>query len=144
MGFLVRRMRATDIPAIAGLSEKYFPLARIDEGEVRRRTSGGVAYLVAEEDGQVVGFVGGKLRGRDGRISGIAVSPAYERRGIGSALLERATAFARENGRGSLSLLVKEYNVKAVRFYTSHGFSLKAAKPGKDGGVLLLWRGIEN
>jgi len=145
MGIIVRRMGAADAGAIAELGEKYFPLARIDEGEVRRRAAAGIAYFVAELDGKLAGFVDVKLGARQARIGGIAVAPKYERHGIGSALLERAVAFARGNGKSSLSLLVKESNAKAVRFYTQHGFALKGARIGKrNGTVLVLVRGIEN
>jgi len=40
--------------------------------------------------------------------------------------------------------VVKESNVRAVRFYTSNGFAIKRVRPGKTGGVLVLWKGIEN
>ncbi|MDO8339341.1 MAG: GNAT family N-acetyltransferase [Candidatus Burarchaeum sp.] len=145
MGIIVRRMGSADADAIAELSQKYFPLARIDEAEVRRRTARGVQYFVAERDGNLAGFVDVKLGARQVRIGGIAVTPDCERHGIGSALLERAVAFARENGRSSLSLLVKESNAKALRFYTQRGFALKGARIGKrNGTVLVLVRGIEN
>jgi len=145
MGMIVRCMGAADADAIAELSQKYFPLAQIDAGEVRRRTALGVQYFVAELDGKLAGFVDVKLGARQVRIGGIAVAPDCERHGIGSALLERAVAFARENGKSSLSLLVKESNAKALRFYTRHGFALKGARIGKrDGTVLVLVRGIEN
>ncbi len=145
MGRKVRRMGSADAGAIAELSEKYFPLARIDEAEVKRRAALGVQYFVAELDGKIAGFVDVKLGARQARIGGIAVNPMHEKQGIGSALLERAVAFARENGKSSLSLLVKESNVKAVEFYTHHGFALKGARIGKrDGNVLVLVRGLEN
>ena len=145
MGVIVRHMNSEDVRAISELSEKYFPLARIDEGEVRRRAAAGVAYFVAELDGKLAGFVDVKLGARQARIGGIAVAPGCERHGIGSALLECAVAFARESGKSSLSLLVKESNAKALRFYTHHGFALKGARIGKrEGTVLVLVRGLEN
>jgi len=144
MGLVVRRMRGSDRRAIAELSEQYFPLARIDEGEVRRRVANGMIYYVAELGGKVVGFVDLKLHERNARLSGIAVHPKHKERGVGSALLKKALDFARENGKVAVMLKVKESNSKAIRFYTSHGFSTKGAVGGKSGGVLILKHGIEN
>ena len=140
----IRPIRGSDVRAVAELSQHHFPLARIDDGEVRRRISSGIAYIVAEYDGKVVGFVDLKLRERNAHISGIAVHPEYEGRGIGTMLINSAVDFARKNGKAALMLTVKESNAKAVRFYSRLGFSLKGAKSGRSGGVLILWRGLEN
>jgi ribosomal protein S18 acetylase RimI-like enzyme len=136
-------MRGSDTRAIAELSSHYFPLARIDEGEVRRRVSKGFVYFVAELKGKPVGFVDVKVRERSVYICGIAVDPRYEGRGIGSALLERAGKLAGSRGRPALMLTVKEGNAKALKFYMRHGFSVKARRSGREGNVLLLQRALD-
>jgi ribosomal protein S18 acetylase RimI-like enzyme len=84
--------------------------------------------LVAELDGEVAGYV------RIGRvfpiaasdhvlmITGIAVDPACQRRGIGRALLDAAVAEARARGVRRLTLRVLAHNEGAVRLYEQAGF----------------------
>jgi ribosomal protein S18 acetylase RimI-like enzyme len=65
-------------------------------------------------------------------ISDLAVLAAYRGRGIGRALLERAEAFARERGGGTLRVGVRSRNAAARRLYASAGFAedrIELAKP---------------
>jgi ribosomal protein S18 acetylase RimI-like enzyme len=50
------------------------------------------------------------------------VLPAYRRRGLGRALLERAVAFARGKGAKALRVGVLARNEGAARLYRSLGF----------------------
>jgi ribosomal protein S18 acetylase RimI-like enzyme len=87
--------------------------------------------FVAEEDGVVVGFVGVLARvvpepdeaQAYAYVSDLVVLPAYRRRGIGRALLERAEAYARREGAGTLRVGVLAKNEAAGRIYRSIGFS---------------------
>jgi ribosomal protein S18 acetylase RimI-like enzyme len=87
--------------------------------------------FVAEEDGVVVGFVGVLARvvpepdeaQAYAYVSDLVVLPAYRRRGIGRALLERAEAYARREGAGTLRVGVLAKNEAAGRLYRSKGFS---------------------
>jgi ribosomal protein S18 acetylase RimI-like enzyme len=84
--------------------------------------------LVAVEDGEVAGYV---RLGRASRFSssdhvvtvnGIAVDPAWQRRGAGRALIEAAAAEARRRGARRLTLRVFAPNDAARRLYDSAGF----------------------
>jgi ribosomal protein S18 acetylase RimI-like enzyme len=56
-------------------------------------------------------------------ISDLVVLPAYRRRGIGSALLRHAEAYARERGMTLLRINVLAKNQLAGRLYRTFGFS---------------------
>jgi len=84
--------------------------------------------LVAVESGEVAGYV---RLGRASRfpssdhvvtVNGIAVDPAWRRRGIGRALLEAAADEARRRGARRLTLRVFTPNVGARALYDSAGF----------------------
>jgi ribosomal protein S18 acetylase RimI-like enzyme len=93
--------------------------------------------LVAELDGAVAGYV------RIGRvfpiaasdhvlmITGIAVEPAYQRRGVGRALLDAAGAEARARGVRRLTLRVLAHNEAAVRLYEQAGFVVEGVLRGE-------------
>jgi len=86
--------------------------------------------LVAEQDGQVVGYVYGGLEGTDymalrgpaGAVYDIVVDPAHRRGGMGRALLHAALAELRARGAPQVVLSTAEGNVAAQRLFRSAGF----------------------
>ena len=95
-----------------------------------RRAGGAGRIFVSEEGGAVVGFVGVLARvvpepdetQAYAYVSDLVVLPAYRRRGIGRALLERAEAYARGEGARVLRVGVLAKNEAAARLYRSLGF----------------------
>ena len=84
-------------------------------------------FLVAEVDGEVVGYVIANLRktqegSEEGHILAVAVDPAYRRRRVGTALMEQIKGVFKDRGVDQLSLEVKESNREARNFYLNLGF----------------------
>jgi len=84
------------------------------------------AVLVAEEDGRVVARLS---LARDPHPAsrhvadlGLMVDERHRRRGLGTALLEEAVAWARAAGVTKLELHVFPWNVPALALYESFGF----------------------
>lgn len=73
-------------------------------------------FFVAEEGGAVIGF--GTLA-REGEVEAVYVSPDTVRRGVGSALLQKLEARARDLG---LTLLRLDASLNAAPFYEGAGF----------------------
>jgi GNAT superfamily N-acetyltransferase len=76
---------------------------RVHQADAVRATlqEPGMTVLVAEADGQVIGFVAATVRDEDrrlGEIEMLAVDPSHQGRGTGTALTERATDWLRERG----------------------------------------------
>lgn len=59
----------------------------------------------------------------------IRVSPAMRRHGVGSALLAAAETWARARHATVLKVETQNVNVAACRFYSNHGFELRAVNP---------------
>jgi ribosomal protein S18 acetylase RimI-like enzyme len=57
-------------------------------------------------------------------IAHLSVSPEFQRRGIGRALLEFAEKQAREQGIEKLSLLAEQENLNAITLYQHFGFRI--------------------
>jgi ribosomal protein S18 acetylase RimI-like enzyme len=93
--------------------------------------------LVAELDGEIAGYV--RLAQphpiESGRhvlqINGIAVDPAFQRRGVGQALLDAAAAEARSRGARRLTLRVLTHNEAALRLYERCGFVVEGVLRGE-------------
>ena len=80
------------------------------------------AYRVARSGTTVVGYGGLMLAGPDAHVTTLAVSPAHQRRGIGTLLLADLARVARERGCRNLTLEVRVGNRAAQRLYAAFGF----------------------
>jgi ribosomal protein S18 acetylase RimI-like enzyme len=82
-------------------------------------------FLVAEEDGQVVGYVDMTVRAwhATGWIANLVVARRYRRQGIGTALLRAAACWAKEHGLKGLMAEMQTKNYPAIRFYQKNGFT---------------------
>ena len=92
----------------------------------RVRPNDGSANLVAIAGDEVIGSLG--ISREDQPVTrhvaslGMMVSPAWRRRGVGSALMREAIAWARRAGVEKLELSVYPGNEAAIGLYRSFGF----------------------
>ena len=94
--------------------------------------------FVAEVDGAVRGFgwlscdPGQHLIADvDGEVTGMYVHPAVARQGVGTALLDRLEATARERELGAIGMWA---SMNAVPFYEDHGYERVAERVHEFGG----------
>ncbi len=102
----------------------------------------GVGFLVAEDEGYVVGYVIFWIKYEyQGHIISIAVDKNYRRRGAGTKLLVKAIAILSLLKLDTIYLEVNENNVGAVEFYKSFNFKIDRTVPGYyengDGAILM-------
>ncbi len=117
----LRPMRDDDLDRILELEKEIFPepwSRRFFPADPHRS---GVLCLVAEADGQVVGYIVASGKSRV-HIANIAVIPGLRRRGIGRMMIRAAEEFGRSIGAGLFLLEVRESNRSARSFYRSLGF----------------------
>ena len=82
-------------------------------------------FLVAEEQGDAIGFAGFELNHMEGpkaKLHKLYLLPSSQGKGVGKALLLEVAKRAREAGQKSLVLNVNKYNEKAINFYRALGF----------------------
>jgi ribosomal protein S18 acetylase RimI-like enzyme len=79
-------------------------------------------FLLAEQDGQVVGTVLGGFDGRRGMVYHLAVQVEYRLRGIGDALMEELERRLKQKGCIRYYLMVTNDNQEAIRFYEKRGW----------------------
>jgi ribosomal protein S18 acetylase RimI-like enzyme len=95
-----------------------------DRPEHVRRAAGldRVAFLVAEQDGLLVGTIIATFDGWRGNIYRLAVHPAHRRRGVARRLVAAAEeAFARWGARRMTALVVREHD-RATAFWKAVGY----------------------
>lgn len=94
--------------------------------------------LVAEHNGQVVGFVIARMVDREWELENVAVNPGNQRKGIGQALLRILTDVAANSGAEAIYLEVRESNSGARILYEHCGFQQTGRRknyysaPGED------------
>ena len=81
-------------------------------------------FLVAEQDGKIVGAVMGGYDGRRGLVYHLAVAPEARRLGIGKALMDEVEARLREKGCLKSYLLVTRDNAEVLSFYLDLGWEV--------------------
>lgn len=79
-------------------------------------------FLVAEEDGKIIGTVIGGYDGRRGLIYHLAVHALFRGRGIGSRLMDELESRLRAKGCIRCYLLVTTDNEEAMHYYEKRGW----------------------
>lgn len=121
---LVRSAAAGDVPAIVALEETAFPLDPwsmnlVGEGVSDRLPT--VSYVVAELDGEVVGYAVVSVVDV-AELQRIVVLPRLRRCGVARSLLAAVRERAATGGADRMLLEVREDNVAARAFYDREGF----------------------
>lgn len=80
-------------------------------------------FLVAEDDGRLIGTVIGGYDGRRGIVYHLAVDGAYRGHGIGTALMDEVERRLKDKGCLRCYLLVTPDNPEAMRYYEKRGWS---------------------
>lgn len=119
--------RSGDVPTLgvmAGtLVENGLPQTWGDARIRRCLTHRDYVVLVARAGRRIVGFAIMEFLDRHAHLALLAVAPAYQRHGIGRALLEWLEATARTAGTFLIHLEVRAGNVAARRFYARIGYA---------------------
>ena len=120
----LRPMRWWDVEAAHALETALFPdpwsvetfwseLAHVPETR---------HYLVAEQDGELVGYAGLVVVARQADVQTLAVAPAAQGHGLGRRLLDALVAEARRRDAGEVLLEVRAENEAALALYAGAGF----------------------
>lgn len=82
-------------------------------------------FLVAVDAGEIVGTVMVGYDGHRGWINYLAVSPAYQRRGLGRSLMAEAETRLLREGCPKVNLQVRAGNEGVVAFYLRLGYDVE-------------------
>jgi ribosomal-protein-alanine N-acetyltransferase len=143
-GVTLRNMDHADISAVHALERRLFPVDawplqmfhdELAQAETRH-------YLVAELDGEIVGYAGLMCIEPIADVQTIAVVPECEGRGIGSALLTELIAESVRRRAADVLLEVRADNPRAQELYRRFGFEQIHVRPRyyRDGIDALIMR----
>lgn len=81
-------------------------------------------WLVAEENAQVVGYIGSQSVQELSDMMNVAVAPAWRRRGLGRRLVQALLTHLLQTDAAELSLEVRVSNAAAIALYEQLGFQI--------------------
>jgi ribosomal-protein-alanine N-acetyltransferase len=125
------RMRRRHLRRVLAIESQVYPRpwsASLFLSELSQR--GSRTYLVARHEGQVVGYAGMMLTGREAHITNIAVDPLVHSRKVGTRLLLSLITEAIAKGAEVVSLEVRVTNKIAQTMYEKFGFSAAGVRKG--------------
>ncbi|MFL6060177.1 MAG: GNAT family N-acetyltransferase [Marmoricola sp.] len=122
---MIRLATPADASAIAGLEASCQGVDAWSEALVHDGVAGDlptIQYLVAEDDGEPVGYAVASYAGDIAELQRIGVAESARRRGFASALLAAVVAHAPSTGADRMLLEVRADNRGAISFYAARDF----------------------
>ena len=80
-------------------------------------------FLVADDDGQIVGSIMGGYEGHRGWINYLAVDPSLQKHGLGRDLMDAVETRLLNKGCPKINLQVRTGNDAVIAFYEAIGYS---------------------
>ena len=120
---VIRRMTLNDVDAVHAIETATFPRPWTREDFIKEMTVNACArYLVAERDGQVIGYAGAWIVLDEAHITNVAITESWRGQGIGKLLTAGLLQYASNLGVVYATLEVRRSNEKAKKLYQSQGF----------------------
>ena len=118
----IRNMIKVDCERVAALEKRIFSQPWSEQGFADALSMEQNIFLVAEEAGEICGYLGMYQSLDEGEITNVAVAPEMRNTGIGWELMQVAIAKAKEQGILQIVLEVRVSNASAIHLYEKCGF----------------------
>ena len=122
MPITIRPAAESDLPALAALELACFSHPWSEKSLAATLDSGRSLFLLAEQAGEPLGYLGMEYVLDEGGITNVAVFPAYRRQGIADALIKELLRRAGGLGLATVTLEVRAGNAAAIALYQKNGF----------------------
>jgi ribosomal-protein-alanine N-acetyltransferase len=134
-------MTAADTEAVLVLERMIFAAPWTPGMFLDELSAPGRSYLLAEQDGEVVGYGGVMVVDGDAHIMTIAVVPEQRRRGLATRLMLALIDEALRSGAAHLTLEMRVSNDSARALYEKFGFAPVGVRPRYygDEDALVMW-----
>lgn len=122
-------MAAEHIPAIAEIERQCFSTPWSEKTLAEELDVPSAIFVTALIDGAVAGYMGMHTSGDIAYVCNVAVSPAYRRHGVASALIQAQIDTSVLCGIREISLEVRTSNDAAIGLYEKFGFKHLGTRP---------------
>ena len=122
-GMALRPVHANDLPTLLALDDVAFdPIWRFDRGHFMEMLVTTGHSVLAERQGEPVGYAITDVLGDTGFVVRLAVHPESQGLGIGSQILADALEYCHASGAGLVRLNTQESNISSHLLYQRFGF----------------------
>jgi ribosomal-protein-alanine N-acetyltransferase len=125
------RMRRRHLRKVLSIEGRVYPRpwsASLFLAELAQRNNR--SYIVARHLGEIVGYAGMMLMGREAHVTNIAVDPDFHGHKVGTRLLLALITEAIAKGANTVSLEVRVSNQVAQAMYEKFGFTVVGVRRG--------------
>ena len=122
MEISIVKMQSRHLDSLSEIEKACFSRAWSREALSSELDNENALFLVAENENEVLGYVGCIFVLGEGSITNVAVSPDFRRLGIGDALISALVSNAKQIDAELLFLEVRKSNMAAQNLYKKHGF----------------------
>lgn len=121
---IIRPMRKTDIDEVHRVEVDCFSDPWSKKSLMDELKNNMARYLVAELNGEIVGYIGVWLIIDEGHITNVAVHSSHRGLKIGDRLVEEMVKLCKSEGITSMTLEVRTSNIVAQNLYKKYGFKM--------------------
>lgn len=125
----IRPVESRDIPAILEIQNSCREAAQWSEDGYRALAHSGESAWLAEQNGNIAGFLVARVVASEMEILNLAVRVNLRRQGIATALLRESLRWGVQAGSLRAFLEVRSSNMTAQQFYEAQGFSPAGSRP---------------
>ncbi len=126
---LIRNATVSDVPSLCNLETICLGNDPWSEESLRATTADPMCLTkVAVLNGEIVGYISGRLIPNEAEIYRVATLPSHRRMGVGAALLSAFLGSAAAQGCDTFFLEVRQSNTAAQGLYTACGFEKTATR----------------
>ena len=122
-------MNENHVAAIAQLEKLCFSDPWSENAIAYELTNRLSYWLVAVEEGEVVGYIGSQSVLGESDMMNVAVHPEHRRKGIGEALVNALSTELKRRDNVCLTLEVRLSNLPAITLYEKLGFTQVGRRP---------------
>lgn len=142
---VIRKADVNDIKGLAAIEKECFVTPWTEESLRHDIVENKLAtYIVADLEGELIGYIGLWSIFDEGHINNVAVLPKYRRMHVGTVLMNTLIDATEAAGLKSHTLEVRASNTAAQGLYEKFGFKESGRRPGyyEDNGedAIIMWR----
>lgn len=143
---IFRRMEAFDAEAVYRIEKRVFSKPWSRQSMVAAAVNKTMFFMVAELNGDIIGYCGMQYVMDEGEILNVAVLPEYSKQGFGEKLLKCFLAEAKKMKIRSIVLEVRVSNHGAIRLYEKLNFEKVGRRkdiyesPVEDGYIMAIYQ----
>lgn len=140
----IRTMTKEDCAKTAELEKRIFSQPWSEQGFLDGIAGEQNIFLVAEENGEICGYVGMYRALDEGEITNVAVAPEKRNSGVGWRLMQALLEEAKRQGICQIVLEVRVSNAAAIHLYDKCGFKNCGVRKGfyafpKEDALIMLY-----